>query len=63
MYGFAYRVACPECGSPITSGDFASHVCEAEIRRLVCEFETAFAAWLDTPGGRFAAWDAARTRR
>jgi hypothetical protein len=61
MYGFTYRAACPGCGLPI-EGDLAAHVCDADVEVSVSEFEAAFAAWLETPSGRFAAWDAARTR-
>jgi hypothetical protein len=56
MYGFTYRVACPVCRQLVDADERDEHICHGE-------FEAAFAAWLATPQGRFAAWDAARTRR
>ena len=62
MYGFMYRAACPDCGRVIHANDGEPHVCVIDVRRAVADFEAAFALWLETPSGRFAAWDAARRR-
>lgn len=63
MYGFAYRVACPTCRQLVHADELDEHVCAVDVVRAVGAFEAAFAAWLETAQGRFAAWDAARTHR
>jgi hypothetical protein len=62
MYGFTYRAACPACGRLFDAAASEGHVCAIDPARAVNEFERAFAAWLETPHGRFSVWDAARRR-
>src|SRR3954453_8052581 len=70
VFGFAYRTACPDCGAPVetTAHD---HVCDEErrlshqlsvLRVRIDAFEDDLSAWLETPQGRFASWDATRRR-
>jgi hypothetical protein len=63
---------CPDCGASIeVNAPAGSHVCDEERRsqfRLVEQcaglerLDEDFAAWLDTPHGRFAQWLAERGR-
>jgi hypothetical protein len=62
MYGFTYRLTCPDCGAPLAATEQPEHVCDAAVGRAVALFEAELAAWLETPAGRFAVWDAARGR-
>ena len=65
------HLPCPDCGASVARADGEAHECEDE-RRLdylvflhrheVELFEGELGAWLDSPGGRFAAWLAERGR-
>ena len=70
MFGFAYRTACPDCGAPVET-TARDHVCDEErrlshqlsvFRARIDAFEDDLSAWLETPQGRFARWDATRRR-
>jgi len=66
------HMPCPDCGASVAVGAPAgAHVCDDERRtqfRLVEQqaaverFEDDFAAWLETPHGRFARWLAEHDR-
>jgi hypothetical protein len=66
------HMPCDTCGESLRSASAAEHLCE-EQRRLdyaiflsraeLDGFDDELAAWLDTPAGRFAQFDAARGRR
>ncbi len=66
------HMPCPSCGASVAVGAPAgSHVCDderrlqfrlAEQRPGVERFDDDFAAWLETPHGRFAQWLAERGR-
>jgi hypothetical protein len=62
MYGFTYRAGCPACGHPFERSAGGAHVCDADVRAALDAFEDELAAWLASPRGRFAVWDAARSR-
>jgi hypothetical protein len=74
MFGFPEPrfMPCLECGASVARAERARHSCEEE-RRLdylvlqhraeVEALDGELAAYLDTPQGRFAAWDAERRRR
>lgn len=62
---------CPECGETIAAEERGAHVCEEErwatfqlhqLREEVERLDAQVAAYLDSPQGRFASWDAARRR-
>lgn len=63
---------CEECGASLPVGARDEHVC-SEQRRLayrlfqlrpeLAAFEDQFAAYLDSPHGRFELWHAERERR
>ncbi len=63
---------CEECGASVPVGERDEHVC-SERRRLeyrlfqlraeLAVFEEQFAAYLESPQGRFALWYAERERR
>ena len=74
MFGFPQPqyLPCPECGESVACDDDAAHVCDDDrrldyvllhLRDEIAEVEALFGAWLDSPGGRFAAWLAERDRR
>jgi hypothetical protein len=62
---------CIECGAPVELAAADEHACDAEqrldywmfrLRHELAAFETDFQAWLGSSQGRFAAWQARRTR-
>jgi hypothetical protein len=62
---------CPECGESVAVEERSGHVCDDDrwatyqlfqLREEVAELESQLAAYLDSPQGRFEAWDAARRR-
>ena len=62
---------CPECGESLAAEERSGHVCDDErwatyqlfqLREEVAELEGQLAAYLDSPRGRFEAWDAERRR-
>jgi hypothetical protein len=62
---------CPECGESVAVEERSGHVCDDDrwatyqlfqLREEVAELESQLAAYLDSPHGRFEAWDAARRR-
>ena len=70
MFGFPYRMACPDCGAAVET-TARDHVCDEEhrlshqmslLRTRIDTFEDDLRAWLETPQGRFASWDASRRR-
>ena len=72
MYSFHAYLPCPECGVVVPRVDESGHVCNDEqrvtyqIQRLrgrIDAFEHDFAAYLDSPQGRFELWYARRVRR
>src|SRR5439155_8940151 len=63
---------CEECGASLRVGARDEHVCSEErrlayrvlqIRAELAAFEDQFAAYLDSPQGRFDLWYAERDRR
>ncbi|HEY6961592.1 MAG TPA: hypothetical protein VI408_06870 [Gaiellaceae bacterium] len=73
MLGGAFGyTTCPDCGTSVGLGMHDGHRCDERHRRDHAErlavaemelFEFELHAWLETPQGRFAAWDAERNRR
>jgi hypothetical protein len=70
---FALRfIACEECGLSVAKSERATHVCEPD-RRIAYQMiqhegeiagvENEIHTYLDSPKGRFEAWDAERRRR
>ena len=62
---------CPDCGESVAVEAQSEHVCEEErwatyqlhqLREEITSLEGQVAAYLDSPRGRFEAWDAARRR-
>ena len=62
---------CPECGESVAAEQRNDHVCEEErwvtyqlfqLREELAALEGQITAYLDSPHGRFEAWDAARRR-
>jgi hypothetical protein len=59
---------CPRCGASVESARLREHTCTDErlfaisIGAESARFEAEFAAWLDSPHGRFLAWLAQRDR-
>jgi hypothetical protein len=62
---------CGECGESVAKAEQAKHVCERERwldyqlfiqQEGVDRFERDVGAYLDSPEGRFQAWDAERRR-
>ena len=54
---------CPDCGASLPAAGDQSHVCDderrldyrlVELRPEIERFANEYAAWLDTPEGRFA---------
>ncbi|MDQ1677529.1 MAG: hypothetical protein QOC93_2673 [Actinomycetota bacterium] len=70
---FRYRfVSCDDCGASVERTTADGHRCEPErlaafvlfgLRERVAAFERDLAEYLETPHGRFAAWEAARQVR
>jgi hypothetical protein len=63
---------CPDCGESVAADARSGHVCEEErwatyqlheLREELASLEAQIAAYLDSPRGRFEAWDAARRRK
>jgi hypothetical protein len=71
--GFALRfIPCEDCGVSVAKSEFAAHVCEPERRVAyqmiqhqdeIAAVEGEIRTYLDSPHGRFEAWDAERRRR
>lgn len=70
--GFTLRhVPCSECGASVAKVELEQHVCESE-RRVEYELtqlrddlerlEEEYRAYLASPAGKFALWQAERTR-
>ncbi len=62
---------CADCGESVAVEHRDGHVCEEErwatyqlfqLRDEVAELEDQIAAYLNSPHGRFAIWDAAQRR-
>jgi hypothetical protein len=62
---------CADCGESVARAEKSEHICDRErwldyqlfIRRAELErFDSDFSAYLDSPEGRFQAWDAERRR-
>ena len=62
---------CPECGESVAAEQRNDHECEEErwvtyqlfqLREELAALEGQITAYLDSPHGRFEAWDAARRR-
>lgn len=62
---------CAECGASVARGDRDAHECDGErrldyqvhqLREEIAALDESFGAYLETPDGRFAAWDAERRR-
>jgi len=65
------HMPCERCGASIDSRVAAEHACEEgrrldyvvfQLRGEISGLEAELAAWLETPGGRFALFYAERTR-
>jgi hypothetical protein len=63
---------CGECGASVAKAERDKHVCERErwldyqlfVQRAEVErFDRDLSAYLDSPEGRFQAWEAERRRR
>jgi hypothetical protein len=71
--GFTLRcVPCEECGASVPKSVLAEHVCDRErvveyllirCREEIERFDADLADYLGSPAGRFALWDAGRSRR
>jgi hypothetical protein len=66
-----HHMPCPDCGASVPVATDAAHVCEperaldfrlVELRPEIARFEADYAAWLETPSGRFARFVAERDR-
>jgi len=66
------HMPCDRCGASLRPEAAAEHVCDEErrlsyelfpVRQEVDRLETELSAWLESPAGRFAQYDAARRRR
>jgi hypothetical protein len=62
---------CGECGESVAKAEHEQHICERERwldyqlflqQEGVHRFESDLGAYLDSPEGRFQAWDAERRR-
>jgi hypothetical protein len=62
---------CSECGASVAKAERAEHICERERwldyqlflqRRAIERLEADLRTYLDSPEGRFQAWDAERRR-
>lgn len=65
------HMPCPDCGASVRSGALEQHACDRErradyelfqLRDGIDGFEDELAAYLASPRGRFAVWDAERRR-
>jgi hypothetical protein len=65
------HMPCPDCGASVPVANETEHICEAErlldfrlveLRDEIDSFDAEYAAWLETPGGRFACFVAERYR-
>lgn len=65
------HMPCSTCGASVAHADRATHACDPDrlldyemfgLRDGVAALEEGFGAWLETPQGRFARWDAERRR-
>lgn len=63
---------CPHCGESVAAERRSDHVCEEErwatyqlfqLREEIASLEGQVAAYLESPHGRFEAWDAEQRRR
>ena len=63
---------CPECGASVARDEDEEHVCNPEdlldyavfqLREEIEGFDEEITDYLDTPRGRFEAWEAERRRR
>jgi hypothetical protein len=62
---------CSTCGASVAHAERATHACDPErlldydlfqLRDEIESLESSLGAWLETPQGRFARWDAERRR-
>lgn len=62
---------CPDCGESVAIDQRSAHVCEEErwvtfqlfqLRDEIATLEGQIAAYLDSPQGRFDAWEAEQQR-
>jgi hypothetical protein len=75
VFGFIPQPAympCEECGASVAVGARDEHVCSAQrqleyelfkLRAELAAFDDQFAAYLESPQGRFELWYAERERR
>lgn len=65
------HLPCERCGASVLRAAAAEHACDEErlhayavfqLRGELQGFDDELAAWLDSPAGRFAQYDAARRR-
>jgi hypothetical protein len=65
------HMPCPDCGASVPVAGEAAHVCDEdrlldyrliELRPEIDRFDAEYAAWLDTPDGRFAQFIAEHDR-
>lgn len=65
------HMPCPDCGQSVRVGELEQHACDRErrtdyelvqLRDEVAAFEDDLAAYLASPRGRFAVWEARRRR-
>jgi hypothetical protein len=65
------HMPCPDCGASVPVAGGAAHVCDdarrvdfrlAELRPEIARFDDDYAAWLETPEGRFARFIAEHDR-
>lgn len=65
------HMPCSTCGASVAHADRATHSCDPDrlldyelftLRDEIAALEERFGAWLETPQGRFARWDAERRR-
>ena len=66
------HLPCADCGASLPRDEREAHVCAEEdrtryqafqLRGEIDRFEEEFRAYLETPEGLFAEWDAERRRR
>lgn len=65
------HMPCPDCGASVRVGELDRHACDGErqadyelfqLREEIGAFDDELAAYLASPRGRFAVWDAERRR-